>query len=198
MHDRGSATRCTTSSPRRWSPAPARERQRDDRRCAASGESSTLHSATTMAPPRFAASTVASRSGLAPDCEIARHTTVAQIRLARRRASSRTARPTRSSTPSAVSIRYLRERRCVVRTAARASHDGARVHVAQQSVRRSRRIAPRLRSSCARTPAAAPAPPRRYIVRDAAGITRRRSARRRSRRCRRDSRIARTRPRGRP
>src|ERR1700735_5164542 len=39
----------------------------------ARGDDSALTSATTRAPPFFAARTVASRSGLAPDCEIARN-----------------------------------------------------------------------------------------------------------------------------
>src|SRR5262245_35077866 len=42
---------------------------------AASGDSGELHSAITSAPPRFAASVEASRSGLLPDCEIAMNTT---------------------------------------------------------------------------------------------------------------------------
>ena len=45
----------------------------------ANGEDSAFTSATTRAPAFFAARTVASRSGLAPDCEMARNTVPARF-----------------------------------------------------------------------------------------------------------------------
>ena len=119
---------------------------------AASGESSSLTRATTKAPPRRARpATAASRSGLRPDCEIARQSSALHVRRGvvdradRRRRRGGHARPAASRSDSG--RRWRRGRNCRAPQVTTARGGAARRRSA------SARTTGALRRSCARTTA---------------------------------------------